>query len=265
MKWILDFFNDLGGSLIGGRFYAAAVNYSTGRCWRFLLIFLFIASLIMTFHLINMLSFQYGKVVDLFETNGYKVVFDNGVIANMPSKLKLIAFEGDTLAVWEWIGQWSDTDSLRQAYPNVSLFVGPKGVFSYGGVAPRSMMYPRGLAMTIDAEYLKNMKTGYSWIVWLAAFVIIYIVSIPWAALAIMVFIIPFLAIKFSKTGMRFGVMWRLGMFLASFHFIYFMIVMLLNIDIPYGWILNFPIYIFVVALLVKIEPDMINRVAQGA
>lgn len=261
MKWITNFFNDLGGSLIGGRFYSTAVGYPTGRAWKFLLIFLFIVSLILTFHLMGLLSIQYEKAVVFLDANDYEVVFDNGVIANMPTNLKLVSFEGDTMAVWEWIRTWSDADSLKEIYPNISLFIGPSSVFSYSGVSPRSTKYPQGLTMTLNSEYLKNLKQGYSWIVSLVSFVIIYLLSIPWAFAAILIFIIPFLAIKFSKIGLKFGDMLRLGMYMVTFHFLYFLVTLVLNIEIPYGWALNFPLYIFIVILLVRINADDLESI----
>ena len=98
MKWIVDFFNDLGGSLMGGGFYSKALAYSPGRAWRFLLIFLFLISLVWTIHIYGMFSYQYQKVVNFAEDNEFEIVFENGVISNMPASLKLIPFEGETLA-----------------------------------------------------------------------------------------------------------------------------------------------------------------------
>ncbi|MEE9553393.1 MAG: hypothetical protein V3W18_03760 [candidate division Zixibacteria bacterium] len=256
MRWITDFFGDLGGSLMGGGFYTRALSYSPGRCWRFLLMFLFLMSLVLTIHIYGIFSNQYQKIVNFAEENDYEVVFENGVISNMPASLKMMEFEGDTLAVWQWIQDWSDTDSLRQLYPNVVVYVGPNGVFRYGGAAPRSMMYPEGYTGVIDSEYLKNLRTGYSWIFFLVVFVVLYLISIPWAAIAILVFVVPVMTIKFSKIGLKFGLIWKLGMFMVSLHFLYFTITTILSIDIPYGWIFNFPLYIFVVAFLVKIDPD---------
>ncbi len=259
MKWIVAFFDDLGGSIIGRGFYVKALSYSHGRAWRFLLTFLFLISLVWTIHIYGTASFQYGKIVNFAEENDYNVVFESGVISNMPAGLKLIPFEGETLAVWQWIQEWSTVDSLHQLHPDVRIYIGPKGAFGFGGAAPRSMMYPEGYTGTIDTEYLKNLKTGYSWMFFMAGLLISFLISIPWAALAILVLIVPFMTIKFSKIGLKFGMIWKLGLFMVSFHFLYLTITTILSIDIPYGWIFNFPLYIFVVAFLVNINPDSLD------
>lgn len=265
MKWLIDFFNDLGGSVIGRGFYGKAVSYRASRAWRFLLIFLFLIALVMSIHFFGLLSFQYNRVVKFLEVNNYKVEFDNGAVGNMPANLKLISYREDTLAVWQWIQQQSDADSLKKEHPSIVIFVGPKGVYTYMDNVSRFTAYPEGLTATIDSEYLKNFKRGYSWIAFVAMLILIYLISIPWAALAILIFIVPFLAVKFSKAGMKFGVMWRLGMFMVSFHFLYFVIITILDIKIPYAVLFNFPLYIFVVALLVQIDPDQLEGTGRTA
>lgn len=259
MKLIVAFFDDLGGSIIGRGFYVKALSYSHGRAWRFLLTFLFLISLVWTIHIYGMASFQYRKIVNFAEENEFEVVFESGVVSNMPASLKLIPFEEETLAVWQWIQEWSTIDSLHQLHPNVRIYIGPKGVFRYGGAVPRSMMYPEGYTGVIDAGNLKNLKTGYSWIFFMAVLLISFLISIPWASMAILVFIVPVMTIKFSKIGMKFGMIWKLGLFMVSFHFLYFTVTTILSIDIPYGWIFNFPLYIFVVAFLVNIDPDCLD------
>jgi len=167
----------------------------------------------------------------------------------------------DTIAVWQWIGNWSDADSLRKVYPNIDLFVGPKAVFTYNQSMPRSTAYPASLTMTVDAQYLKDKQQGYAWLVFAGIFLISFLLSFPWAAVAIMLFIIPILVLKFSKMGMKFGMMWRLGMYLVSFHLLYVVIATMLRLNIPYGWIWNFPLYILVVAFLVKIDPERLESI----
>ena len=249
---------------MGGGFYAGVLSYSVARCLRYLFIFLFIIAFVMTIYFFRIASNFYDKGVKLFESNDYKVVFDKGVIANMPANLKLIPFEGDTMAVWEWIVKRSDADSLRQLYPNISLFVGPRGIFTYRGTSPQAMSYPADFTATVDAEYLRNFKQGYSWIAFLAMLVLLFLIFIPWSALAILIFIIPILSIKFARIGMKFGLMWKLGMFLVCFHFLYFVITMVADINIPYAWVLNFPIYIFAVTFLVKIDKDYLEKLKRS-
>lgn len=256
MKFIVHFFDDLGGSLVGGGFYRRALTYSSGRGWRFLLTLLFIVAVIHTVYYMGILSGYYDGFVGLFDSNDYKVVFDHGVIANMPAEPKFIPYEGDTLVVWEWLREWSDVDSLHELHPDISIYVGPRGVFRVGGAAPYQRTFPADLTVTIDAQYLKNLKTGYSWLVYLFSFIIIYVVGLIWAMVVISVFIIPILGLKFSRLGMKFGVLWKLGLFLTSYHFILLTLVTLLRIDIPYMWIYNFPLYILVILLLVNVSPE---------
>ena len=265
MRWIADFFNDLGGSIIGRGFYSKALGYTNGRAWRFLLLFLFLISIVLTFYVYGLVSNQYQKMVDFAEANDYKVVFENGVVSNMPARLKLIEFKGDTLAVWQWIQDWPAVDSLRQLHPEVKLFFGPRGMFSYAGGVSRLMMYPETYSGVVDADYLRNMKTGYSWIFFLVILLVFYLLLIPWAFFAILIFIVPFMYAKFSKAGMKFQTIFKLGMFLVSLHFLFFTITTILSIDIPYGWIINFPLYIFVVAILVKIDPDDLDGIKKPA
>jgi hypothetical protein len=256
MKSVLYFFSDLGGSLVGGGFYRRALDYSTGRGWRFLLTLLFIVAAIHTIYYMGILSGYYDRFVDLFESNDFSVVFDNGVIANMPADPKFIPYEGDTIVVWEWLREWSDVDSLHELHPDISIYVGPRGVFSAGGAAPYRRLFPGDLTVTIDAAYLRNLKTGYSWLVYLFSFILIYAVGIVWALVVMLIFIIPILALKFSRIGMRFGDLWKLGLFLTSYHFVLLTLVTILNIDIPYIWIYNFPLYILIILLLVNIAPE---------
>jgi hypothetical protein len=261
MKWIVDFFNDLGGSVIGGNFYSRVPGYSPARCWRHLLIFLIFFSLVMTIFLMRVGGEFYDKGVEFFRVNDYEVIFENGVISNMPNKLKPISVEEDTIAVWQWIQDWPVVDSLRREHPTISIYIGPGGIYSFEGISPRFTEYPEELSVTVNAEYLENLKQGYSWIVFLALIAIIWIVSVPWAIVAIFVFIVPVLALRFSKIGLKFGHMWKLGMFLVGFHFIYFAVIMVLHIDIPYAWIFNFPLYILVIMLLVRIDADTLESV----
>jgi len=254
MKWLKDFLNDLGGSLAGGGFYAGALSYPLGRCWRYLLLFLLIISLVMTFYFMKVGSEFFDKGILLFESGNYKVVFDKGIITNLPAELKIIQFEKDTMAVWDGAKDQPIADSLHRINPGVSLFVGPKGVFTFGAGTPQAIAYPPGYTASVDAEYLKSLKSGYYWIVFLVLLIIMFLIFIPWSAIAIIIFIIPILTIKFSRLGMKFGMMWKLGMFLVTFHFIYMTITMLSGADIPYGWVINFPIYILAVIFLVKIE-----------
>jgi hypothetical protein len=256
MNFLLHFFSDLGGSLIGGGFYRRAVSYSAGRGWRFLLTLLFIVAAIHAVHYVGILSGYYDRFVDLFETNDFSVVFDNGVIANMPAEPKFIPFEGDTMIVWEWLREWSDVDSLHELHPDISIYVGPKGVFKAGGATPYERHYPGDLTVTIDAGYLKDIKTGYSWLVYLFSFVLIYLLSFLWAMAVMLVFIIPILALKFSRIGMKFNVLWKLGLFLTSYHLILLTLVTLLEIDIPYMWVYNFPLYILAILFLVNITSE---------
>jgi hypothetical protein len=257
MKWISSFFNDLGGSVIGGSFYSRVLSYSPARCWRHLLIFLFFFSLVMTIFLMRVGGELYDRGVNFLRVNNYEVVFENGVISNMPNKLKLISVEDDTMAVWQWIQEWSVVDSLRREHPDISIYIGPEGIFSYTGVSPRATLYPEDLTVTVNAEYFENLRQGYTWLAFLAIFAVIWILSVPWAVIAIFIFIVPILALKFSRMGMRFGQIWKLGLFLVSFHFIYFAIVTILHVNIPYAWIFNFPIYILVVTMLVRIDANI--------
>jgi len=218
--------------------------------------------MVLTIFAYRLISEQYEKIVNFAQDNDYAVVVQNGVVSNMPARLKLLPFEGDTLAVWQWIQGWSDVDSLRAEHPGVGFFIGPKAIYGYSGGAPRSWKYPESFTATVDVDYLRNTRTGYSWIIFLVLLIAIYLISIPWAAAAILIFIAPFMFIKFSKAGMKFAAIWKLGMFMVSLHFLYFTIITVLRINIPYAWIFNFPLYVFVVAILVKIDPDDLERSA---
>lgn len=259
MKWIASFFRDLGGSLVGVDFYGKAISYSASRCWRFLLTLLFIISLIHAIHYAGFVAEYHQKVVDLFADNDYRVVFEEGVITNTPANPKFIYFEGHTMVVWEWIRGWSDADSLKELHPDINVYIGPEGVFSLGGYSPYYREYPQDLTLTIDSDYLMGLKKSYGWVVFLFLFLILFVVSIFWSAIVVLIFIAPVLAIKFSRIGLRFGGIWRLGMFLVSYHLILLTIITLYNIKIPYLWIYNFPLYIIVIALLVRIRPEDLN------
>lgn len=128
-----------------------------------------------------------------------------------------------------------------------------------GGSYPDKREYPHDLTLTIDSDYLRELKTSYSWIVILFLFVMLFVVSLFWSAVVIMIFIAPVLAIKFSKIGLKFGGIWKLGMFLVSYHLILLTIITLYNIRIPYLWVYNFPLYILIVALLVRLKPEDLN------
>ncbi len=259
MKWMANFFSDVGGSLAGGDFYGKALSYSAARCWRYMLTLLFIISLIHTVHYLGFMAEYHQKVVDLFEYNNYEVVFEEGVITNTPANPRFITFEGDTMVVWEWIREMSDADSLKELHPDINVYIGPKGIVRLGGPSPYYREYPHDLTLTIDADYVRTLKTSYSWIVFLFLFVMLFIVSLFWTAAVILIFIAPVLAIKFSKVGLKFGGIWKLGMFLVSYHLILITIFTLYNIRIPYLWVYNFPLYIFIIALLVKIRPEDLN------
>ena len=259
MKWIVNLFSDLGGSLVGGDFYGKALSYSASRCWRFMLTLLFIISLIHAVHYTGFIAKYHQKVVDLFGDNNYRVVFEEGVITNTPANPKFIPFEGDTMVVWEWIRGWSDADSLKELHPDINVYIGPEGIFRLGGHSPYYREYPHDLTLTIDADYLRELKTSYSWIVVLFLFVMLFVVSLFWSAAVILIFIAPVLAIKFSRIGLKFGGIWKLGMFLVSYHLILLTIVTLYNINVPYLWVYNFPLYILVIALLVRIRPEDLN------
>lgn len=259
MKWIAIFFSDIGGSLAGGDFYGKALSYSAAHCWRFMLTLLFIISLIHTIHYTGFVAKYHQKVVDLFEDNNYKVIFEDGVLANTPANPTFIPFEGDTMIVWEWIRDWSDADSLKELHPDINIYIGPRAIFMPGGSSPDKREYPHDLTLTIDSNYLRELKTSYSWIVILFLFVMLFVVSLFWSAVVIMIFIAPVLAIKFSKIGLKFGRIWKLGMFLVSYHLILLTIITLYNIRIPYLWVYNFPLYIFIVALLVRLKPEDLN------
>lgn len=259
MKWIPNFFSDLGGSLAGRDFYGKALSYSAARCWRFMLTLLFIISLIHTIHYLEFIAKYHQKVVDLFEVNNYKAVFEEGVITNTPANPRFITFEGDTMIVWEWIREWSDADSLKELHPDISVYIGPKGIFRPGGPSPYYRGYPDDLTLTIDADYLRQLKMSYSWIVFLFLFVMLFIVSFFWSAVVILIFISPVLAIKFSKIGLKFGGIWKLGMFLVSYHLILLTVITLYNINIPYLWVYNFPLYIIIIVLLVRLKPEDLN------
>ncbi len=256
MNWIANFFSDLGGSLAGGDFYGKALSYSAARCWSFMLTLLFIISLIHTIHYTGFIAKYHQKVVDLFEDNNYTIVFDEGVITNTPADPRFISFEGDTMVIWEWIREWSDADSLKEQYPDVSVFIGPRGVYGLGGYSPYYREYPRDLTLTVDSGYLRELKTSYSWLVFLSLFVMLFVVSLFWSAVVILIFIAPAMAIKFSKIGLRFSGIWKLGLFLVSYHLILLTIITLYNITIPYLWVYNFPLYILIIALLVRIKPE---------
>ncbi len=256
MKWIANFFSDLGGSLVGGDFYGKAISYSASRCWRFLLTFLFIISLIHAIHYAGFISGYHQKVVDLFEDNNYRVVFEEGVITNTPANPRFIPFEGDTMVVWEWIRGWSDADSLKELHPDINVYIGPRGVFRHGGYSPYYREYPQDLTLTIDSDYLMGLKKSYGWVVFLFLSLILFIVSIFWSAIVILIFIAPVMAIKFSRIGLKFSGIWKLGMFLVSYHLILLTIITLYNVKIPYLWVYNFPLYILVIALLVRIKPE---------
>ncbi len=259
MNWITNFFSDIGGSLAGRDFYAKALSYSAARCWRFMLTLLFIISLIHTIHQLGFIAKYHQKVVDLFEDNNYTVVFDEGVITNTPADPRFISFDGDTMIIWEWIREWSDADSLKEQYPHVNVFIGPRGVYGLGGYSPYYREYPHDFTFTVDSGYLRELKTSYSWIVFLSLFVMLFVVSLFWSAVVILIFIAPVLAIKFSKIGLKFGGIWKLGMFLVSYHLILLTIITLYNIRIPYLWVYNFPLYILIVALLVRLKPEDLN------
>lgn len=252
----MHFFNDLGGSLVGGGFYRRAVSYSTARGWRFMLTLLVIVAAILTVYYVGILSGYYDRLVGLFETNDFRVIFDKGAIANLPAEPKFIPFEGDTLVVWEWLRGWSDVDSLHELHPDISIYVGPRSVFRAGGTTPYQRPFPRDLTVTIDAEYLKDVKTGYSWLVYLFSFIMIYLLATIWSLVVMLVFIIPILALKFSRIGMKFGILWKLALFLTSYHFIILTLITLLKIDIPYMWVYNFPLYILIILSLVNIGPE---------
>ena len=76
MKWIVNFFSDLGGSLIGMDFYGRAVSYPPSKCWRFLLTLLFMISLLHVIHYAGIIADYHQKAVELFGDNNYKVVFE---------------------------------------------------------------------------------------------------------------------------------------------------------------------------------------------
>jgi hypothetical protein len=259
MKWIANFFSDLGGSLVGMDFYGKAVSYPASRCWRFLLTLLFIISLIHVIHYAGFIADYHQKIVDLFGDNNYKVVFEEGVITNTPANPKFIPFESDTMVVWEWIRGWSDADSLKELHPDINLYIGPEGVFGFVGHSPYYGEYPQDLTLTVDHDYLAGLKRSYGWVVVLFLFLFLFIVSIIWSAVVILIFIAPVLAIKFFRIGLKFGGIWKLGMFLVSYHLVLLTIITLINVKIPYLWVYNFPLYILVIGLLVRIAPEDLN------
>lgn len=254
MKWLNDFFSDLGGSLAGRGFYGKALTYPASRAWLFVVILLFIVSAIDTFYYDTLLNRHYDALVEFFQSGGYDVKFEKGVITNLPAESRFDVFAHDTLVIWAGLSGSSVADSIRQSHPAIRQFFGPQTAVLYSDHTPQVQKYPPNLNMNLNAETLRKLKSSFGWLAMLISFLLIAAFVFAWSFFLIFVLIVPMLSLKLSKLGIKYADRWKLGMFLLSYHSVLATLALLFRVDIPYMWIYNLPLYVFVVVFLVRIE-----------
>ena len=235
------------------------------HAWAFFLILVLITGAALGISKSFMLLAQVDKGVQFFQDNIKKVVFENGEIKNMPLTRKELHFDEWTIIVdssftSEAFAAQTLTVDDTTVIGTPALCVGPKQAYLFSGGTERTIDYPITYSKVIDTEYLKETVSSLRYLVFIVVIIGAFIYKFIIGMLYVLLVITPIVIFKFRRIGIRFGDGLQAALYLVSIQLLVSTILMLLQINLPWSFLIFILFYIFYIGALVNIDLSYSKR-----
>ncbi len=256
----MSVFTDLLGSITAGKFYHDILTRPAKTGWMLYLLLITCSAIVLTVYWGVKANSYADEAVEFFAGLDAEIVFEKGIITNMPLSHKEYYFKDLTIYVdSKYVDLQSTEEDMENAEKPV-VFIGAKAAYLTSTERAEEIAYPPAFSETIDLDYLKKTKSILiagaffgGFLVWL---LIKFIESMAYIALIIT----PILLFKFRRRGLTYPEGFGVGLYLATFQIILSTILLLVGFAYIWVHLIFILLYVFFIGAYVNIDLSHSNR-----
>lgn len=250
----MNFFADFMGSIAGGEFYRQVLKRPIKSAWVFYCILVLITGLVIGLVWGYSLLSYMNEAFRFFKDNVKEVVFESGEIKNMPPSRLELHFR-DWIILFDTL--YTSEKPARNDIQNDKLpvlCIGPRQAFIFTKEGSRVINYPTTYTKVINDEYLDDIKPTLRFAIFALAIVSAVLYRAIVGLLYVLIIITPIVIFKFRRMGMAFGDGFKTALYLVSFQIVFSSLLLILNLNLPWAFLIIIFFYIFYIGALVNID-----------